>query len=81
MHRSFKLTLTPEGIEDHKLTVTDARLREMTVKLIRVKEKYQKNLPKAASVIAKRIVEHCLQYFLLGLKRVITYLAEWFCYD
>jgi hypothetical protein len=68
MHRSFKFGLTPEGIEDHQLAPAAVPKRLTTVRLVGVKEKYWKSLPKSALVIANRIVEHCLQYFLLGLK-------------
>jgi hypothetical protein len=72
MHRSFKLRLTNEGIEDHRLTTTTDNRRRTSVRLVNVKEKYQRALPKLASVVANRIVEHCLQYFLLGLTTSIS---------
>ena len=68
MKRTFRFRATPEGIEDHSLLATDQRKRETVVKLLRIKNKYQKALPKLPTVIANRIVEHCLQYFLLGMK-------------
>lgn len=66
MHRSFKFRLTASGIEDHALRLATEKHCLTVVKLIGINAKYQKGLPKSASVIANRIVEHCLQYFLLG---------------
>jgi hypothetical protein len=35
-----------------------------TVSLSRIKTRYQKKMPKAANVIAQRLLEHCLWYFV-----------------
>lgn len=66
MHRVFRFRATAEGVEEHSLVATEERQRKTVVRLLRIKEKYQKALPKLPVVIANRIVEHCLQYFLLG---------------
>lgn len=65
---SFKPTLA--GIEGH----SKEPLKEekppaepsTTVRLKRFKDTYQKPTVKAADAIAHRIVEHCLEYYLLG---------------
>ncbi len=68
MYRSFKLKASPDGVEDHVLKPAGEEHRRTIVRLVQVKDRYQKSLPKLPRVLANRIIEHCLQYFLLGLQ-------------
>ena len=65
--RTFALRLTPTGVEDH--SVTPARpddTRGTTVRLCDVKTEYQSGLPHSSETVGRRIVEHCLEHFVLG---------------
>lgn len=67
--RFFRFVLSPDGIADHNCqelgddpsTITP----RTTVSLQGFRNRYQEAVPKGASVIARRIVEHFLEYFVL----------------
>lgn len=68
--RRFAFKPTAKGIEKHKKErlnddQTPAETRTI-VKLRRFQEIYQKATVKAADAIAHRVIEHCLEYYLLG---------------
>jgi anti-sigma regulatory factor (Ser/Thr protein kinase) len=63
--RQFSLKLTPKGIEDHAEGAADGEKRT-SVRLCDVKPEYEKGLPHSAETIARKIVEHCLEHFVLG---------------
>lgn len=68
--RTLTLALTEEGIENHKLEVLDDADKpsfETRVKLIGIHAPYADRLPKSIDAIGDRIIEHCLQHFVLGL--------------
>jgi hypothetical protein len=65
--RSFKLCLTAKGIEDPHLETAETGASIGTeVRLCDYRLDYQKEVPKSAEAISKRIIEHFLQYFVLG---------------
>ena len=69
MERSFKFTLgTPDGIGDHQHgRAGDADAEPLTrVRLLDFKEEYKQAVPRKAETIAQRIVEHCIEHFILG---------------
>jgi hypothetical protein len=64
--RTFSLRLSPRGVEDHANTVSSERERKTVVELCEIRSEYREGLPHNAETIAKKIVEHCLEYFVLG---------------
>ena len=69
--RQFNFKLSEEGIEKHTLGSIEAGPNETTVSLLGFKPTYQSYAPKQLPTIASRIVEHCLEYFVLGLAPTI----------
>jgi len=70
--RQFEFRPTNQGIEDPKLVDLEASEEQAEhkhltrVSLVGFKDRYREATPKSADAIAARIVEHCLEYFLLG---------------
>ena len=64
--RQFALRLTPQGVEDHRKAESLGRENITTVSLRNAKAEYQQELPHSAETIARKIVEHCLEHFVLG---------------
>jgi len=66
--RTFVFSLAnPSGIRDHSLVeISDDSEIRTVVRLDGFKTLYQENIPRSATSIAQRIVEHCLEYFILG---------------
>lgn len=62
--RTFTFTL--DGITDHHLDTAATQEQRTTVRLCSFQEEYRDRTPKAAQRIAKRIIEHCLEYYVLG---------------
>jgi hypothetical protein len=62
--RSFDFVESEEGVENSHLEEIEASNPRTSVSLLNYKAKYRPHLPKRTSVIAKRIIEHCLAYFL-----------------
>ena len=60
---SFKL---PTGIVDSEVTEVSPSKTTTTVRLVGFNEGYRKKTPKTAKAIATRIVEHCMERFVLG---------------
>ena len=68
----FSLT-TPGGIQYHKLTpLTQLEPAQTTVRLLDFRSEFEAHVPRSSSMIARRIVEHCLEYLLLGRFPQIT---------
>src|SRR5882757_3889066 len=66
--RTFSLRLTPKGIEHHsKIEVDTSEANATVVRLCDFKPEYQQETPHAVETVARRIVEHCLEHFVLGL--------------
>jgi hypothetical protein len=64
---TFALRLTPTGVEDHAIApVQSSDTRGTTVRLCDVKTEYQSGLPHSSETVGRRIVEHGLEYFVLG---------------
>jgi hypothetical protein len=62
--RTFRFTL--DGIEDHQVTDLKDGESRTSVRLYGFNAAYRDRSPKAATSIAKKIIEHCLEYFVLG---------------
>lgn len=63
--RSFCFTIT-EGVTNvEEQFMQNETTRNTTVKLLNYKKNYAIRVPKTLSVIADRIVEHCLSFFIL----------------
>jgi hypothetical protein len=63
--RSFNFKL-PNGITDHTLMEVAASEPKTVVRLAGFDEGYRKETPKTGNAIATRIVEHCMERFVLG---------------
>ena len=63
--RRFDFACTPYGIESHEHREASEATRRTVVRLVGFKPEYEKFCPKTASTIARRIVEHCLEYFAM----------------
>lgn len=64
--RSFDFVLTPDAVENHSTAASDSAERRTEVRLRNVREPYQQALPKRVAVIAQRILEHTLTFFIVG---------------
>jgi hypothetical protein len=65
--RKFSLRLTPTGVEDHtKVESATNDGRGTIVRLCDVRPEYQQGLPHSSETVGRRIVEHCLEHFVLG---------------
>lgn len=71
-HRSFELRLTDNGVENHSLVPVANGKEGSTVRLVNFRPEYQDEAPRSAETIAKRIVEHCVEHFVLGLAPAIV---------
>jgi hypothetical protein len=67
--RCFDLKLSEEGVYNHsnaKLDTAKSVKKETTVRLVDFKSDYQQWVPRSAETVAKRLIEHCLEHFVLG---------------
>jgi hypothetical protein len=64
--RSFDFTLTDEGLLNLKLEEVEPRPSLTTVRLVGFKPEYRDKVPRQDNPIARRIIEHCLEYFVMG---------------
>ena len=66
--RSFVFSLSvQDGITDHKISSENGLNEHRTIiRLINLREEYQDYVPATAQTIANRLVEHCLEYYVLG---------------
>ncbi len=67
--RSFDFQLEdPDCIKNHNLEQSKDNLEIKTeVSLINYKEEFAKNIPRTGRVIAQRVVEYCLEYYVFSL--------------
>jgi hypothetical protein len=66
--RHFEFRLTEDGVEGHSLTEVRAGEETTTkVRLCEYKPEYQAHVPRSLEVISRRIIDHCLEHFALGL--------------
>ena len=63
--RSFKFTLTRGGLEDLADGPADDGRRKTVVRLVGFKTGYRDRCPKSTTTVARRIIEHCLEHFVL----------------
>lgn len=73
--RTFGFSLdAPDGITDHRREDVDPAKepRRTIVRLLGFKEGYETQAPKSAETIALRIVEYCLEHFILSLDNTPT---------
>ena len=72
--REFEFSLsTPDGIQNNKLApLTRPEPVQTIVKLLDFKSDFEERIPRSANMIARRIVEHSLEYLLLGRFPQIT---------
>src|SRR5262249_33115330 len=66
LKRSFEFEPTVEGIVSHSLFEVRDEERSTTVELLDLLPHYADRIPKQPQVIARRIVDPCLPYFVLG---------------
>jgi hypothetical protein len=64
--RTFDFEPTIDGIVNHALAEVEDEERSTRVELVGLFPRYADRIPKQAQVIARRIVDHCLAYFVLG---------------
>ncbi len=63
--RKFDFLLNREGINNHTFDEDNSdKIRETSVKLFNFKQPYQSHCPKSSEVIAFKIIEHILVWFL-----------------
>ncbi len=74
-NRRFNLELSEEGIANLSNTKVDSAApvkRGTTVKLVNFRPDYQQWTPRSAETVAKRMIEHCLEHFVLHQSPHIT---------
>jgi hypothetical protein len=65
--RKFHLRLTEDGISNESSEEIAPTFPQTNVRLVNFKAEYQYWSPRSAETIAKRMVEHCLEHFVLGI--------------
>jgi hypothetical protein len=70
--RNFKFTTVNEGISEHKLIDTGESEQKTTISLQTFNSRYKGKCPQGIEVISKRIIEHCIAYFMLDNYPTIT---------
>jgi hypothetical protein len=63
--REFEFTPVGEGISSHQLLDTTEKESKTTVSLKLFNSKYKVKCPQTLDAISKRIIEHCIAYFML----------------
>lgn len=63
--RTFDFELTPDGIERHELLGSEESEGKTTVRLVDLREDYQRYCPKQYETIARKIIEHFMEQFIL----------------
>lgn len=64
--REFEFEPSVEGIVKHSLVATEDDPVETRVELMNFLPAFADRVPKNPNVIARRIIDHCLAYFVLG---------------
>lgn len=64
--RAFSFTIEDGVTQVEDLHLTNETRRSTTVKLLDYKTPYSNKAPKSLNIIANRIVEHCLSFFILN---------------
>jgi len=79
MERSFEFSLkNADGIGGHQHgRAEDADAEPLTkVRLLDLKKEYKQAVPRKAETIAQRIVEHCIEHFILGAMPIVSLVDE-----
>jgi hypothetical protein len=63
--RTFEFTLSKSGVVHESKTMIESDNRKTTVTLVGFKPEFERRCPKSAQAIARKVVEHCLEYFVL----------------
>jgi hypothetical protein len=74
--RNFIFKLSEKGIEEDTLVDNPEPKYLTTVKLSGLKETYTQFCPRKLDVIAEKIIEHCLVYFVMGNLPIIQLVDE-----
>jgi len=74
--RSFEFAFTERGIERQSKKEIEEVPLSTSVRLVGLRSQYEKPCPKTAATIARRIIEHCLEYFALDSCPKITLVDE-----
>lgn len=64
--RRFDFTLSDDGVINPVLEEIEPRAQETSVRLVGFKPQYRDKVPRQTAPLARRIVEHCLEYFVMG---------------
>lgn len=64
--RTFRFSIAGNGPTEHNLEQVQKGESLTTVRLIGLKDQYADHCPKSLGVLATRIAEHCLEYFVLS---------------
>lgn len=64
--RAFEFLLTDDGVAGHVRERVGRQEPRTTVRLVGFKDEYRDRAPKSAPTIARAVVDHCLEYFVMG---------------
>jgi hypothetical protein len=70
--RAFDFRSTLRGIENASVTEAPDDAIQTKISLCDYRPEYRDEVPRLSETIARRIVEHCLQYFVLGIAPKIS---------
>lgn len=70
--RAFDFRPTVRGIENASVTEATDEAIQTRISLCDYRPEYRDEVPRLSETIARRIVEHCLQYFVLGISPKIS---------
>lgn len=78
MRRTFRFSLaSPDGISNHEIREEHETKQIRTiVKLLDFDDAYEANIPRTGETIAQRILEHCLEYFVLTKAPIVEFIDE-----
>jgi hypothetical protein len=78
LRRFFEFSLaTEQGITNHKVEPAEAgRAQGTTIRLLGFKSEFETHVPRSGQAIARRMVEHCLEYFILEKMPQVQVLDE-----
>lgn len=62
--RSFEFTYSADGVENDAVADADIKTQITRVRLTGFKPKYQAKCQKSSHALARKIIEHCLEYFV-----------------
>lgn len=62
--RTFEFTYSADGVEKEAVIDADVKMQMTKVRLTGFKPKYQAKCQKSVQVLARKIIEHCLEYFV-----------------